>query len=267
MSTQKNNLLSLSLITTASIIATSTLTSRPVAAQTVEPVYPQPNSTNTTIDSTTPIEIRLTNQANINTSTVKFQLNGADLPGGTLSLNTANGTLSYKVTPTTFNIGDNTLQVQFQTKTGITSQFNWPFKLTGGTTATTPTTTTTTSTTTPTTPGTTTTTTIALKPQMTTQSFNGNALVLEGKTRPGATVRLTGQAVRPGTSLFSLGSVRIGSSDTSRSLGTTTVTADSQGFFSIQVDVLGDTKGTNYTMDLMATENNISESLEIKITR
>ncbi len=252
-------MLRLSLITTAGIIATSIFTIPSATAQSVEPIYPTPSSTNATIDSNSPIQIQLTNQPNIELSSIKFLLNGSDLIGGNLSVNTSSGTLLYKVTPTTFNIGTNTLQAQFVTKTGITSQFSWSFQLTGATATTTPVTTTTT-------PATTT-GVIPLKPSVTQQSFIGNALVLEGKTRPGAVIKVTGQATRPGTSLFSLGSVRIGSSDQTRSLNTTTVTADSQGLFKVQVDVLGDTTGTNYTMELTATENNMSESVAVQAKR
>ena len=50
-------------------------------------------------------------------------------------------------------------------------------------------------------------------------------------------------------------------------LVTTTVTADSQGLFKVQVDVLGDTTGTNYTMELTVTENNMSESMAVQAKR
>lgn len=264
---------SLTAATIAGVITSGSIF-MPASAQSVEPIYPMPGTTNGTLDSTTPIEVKLTEQPDIKIETIKFLLNGTEVTGN-LSLNTTDKTLLFKATPSTFNIGDNTLEVSFSTNDDIQSQFSWSFALTGAAATTptttptpTPTTTTTpTNTTTPTTTGTTPPAVIALKPELSSPRFVGSAMILEGKTRPNATVTVDIQATRPGVSLINLGSFRVGSSDESRALPKVSVTADSQGNFRTEFDVVGDTQGTQYNITTTAADGTVSESTVIKATR
>ncbi|NJN73409.1 MAG: hypothetical protein HC799_11680 [Limnothrix sp. RL_2_0] len=254
---------SLATATIAGVITSGSLF-MPAFAQSVEPVYPMPSSTNGTLDSTTPIEVKLTEQPDIKLETIKVLLNGTEVSGN-LSVNTVDKTLLFKATPSTFNIGDNTLAVSFMTSDAIQSEFSWSFALTGATT-TTPTTTST-ETTTPSTTETTTPTEIALKPELSSPRFVGSAMILEGKTRPNAKVTVDIQATRPGTSLFNLGSFRVGSSAEIRAIPTATVKADSQGNFRAEFDVVGDSQGTQYAVTTTAADGTVSESTTMTVTR
>jgi hypothetical protein len=257
--------ISLTTATIAGIISSGSIF-MPASAQSVEPVYPMPSSTNATLNSATPIEVKLTEQPDIQLSTIKFLLNGTKISGN-LSVNTADETLLFKAVPPTFNIGDNTLEVSFMTSDDIQSQFTWSFALTGAT-ATAPTTpATTTDTTTPAATETATPAAIALKPVLSTHRFVGSALILEGKTRPNAEVTVDIQATRPGTSLFNLGSFRVGSSAEMRAIPTATVTADAQGNFRAEFDVVGDAQGTQYDITTTAADGTVSESTMLKVTR
>lgn len=256
---------SLATATIAGVITSGSIF-MPASAQSVEPVYPLPSTTSGTLDSKTPIEIKLTEQPDIKLETIKFLLNGTEVTGN-LAVNTTDKTLLFKATPSTFNIGDNTLSVSFMTSDAIQSQFSWSFKLTGTTTTTPATTTPTNTTTTTTTPTTTTPAVTALKPELSSPRFVGTAMILEGKTRPNAVVTVDIQATRPGVSLINLGSFRVGSSSEVRSLPTASVTADAQGNFRTEFDVVGDAKGTQYDITTTAADGTVTESTATKITR
>lgn len=255
---------SLAAATIAGVITSGSIL-MPASAQSVEPVYPMPSTTNGTLNSTTPIEVKLTEQPDIKLDTIKFLLNGTEVTGN-LSLNTTDKTLLFKATPSTFNIGDNTLEVSFTTNDDIQSQFNWSFALTGATT-TTPITTTPVDATTPATTDATTPVEVALKPELSSPRFVGSALILEGKTRPNAVVTVDIQATRPGVSLLNLGGFRVGSEAEVRSLPTASVTADAQGNFRTEFDVIGDAQGTQYDVTTTAADDTVTESTMTKVTR
>ena len=187
-------------------------------AQIAEPIFPLPNSTNEAF--TRPIELKLTEQPQIKTDSIQIQLNGNPLEGN-LSIDTSDLSLGFQATPSNYNLGDNTLTVQFETQSGIQSQFSWPFIIS--------TVTPTAETTEP--AATTEAANIPLTPEFTTQSIEENTLVLAGKTQPGATVILNINATRPAASLVDLGPFSVTTGEAEQRQMSSSAVANSEGIF------------------------------------
>ena len=217
-------------------------------AQMAEPIFPLPNST--TAASTQPIEIRLTEQPQIKTDSIKVRLNGLPLEGN-LSIDTSDLSLSFQATPPNYNLGDNTLTVNFETQSGVQSQFRWPFTVEAAAAvdpadsevAAVPES-----------------TTIPLAPELTTQEIEGDTLMLSGQTQPGATVTLDVVATRPVASLVDLGPFSVTTGAPAPRQMSSSAVADADGMFTLEFDVTGDPVQTEYQVDATAVQGDLQES-------
>lgn len=230
-----------------------------VNAQTVEPTFPLPNSQNSSPEN--PIDFRLTEQPKIKLDTIKVFVNDNQVSNNSLSFDTSNRSIRFQGTPASYNIGQNMLRVEFETQSGIQSQFEWPFSI--GTTSTASTD----SSTSETTVIETDTTTIPLKPEFTRQAISGNTLVLEGKTRPGSSVNVEITATRPSSSLFDLGPIVISSGQAQQRSMSGTTTATSEGNFKLEFNVAADPAGTQYQVEATATEGTETDTTNITLAR
>lgn len=234
----------------------STLTS----AQTVEPIFPLPNTINE--PSTDSIELKLTEQPQIKLDTIQVLLNES-LINGNLSINTRDKSLFFQATPENYNFGDNTLTVQFETQAGVQSQFTWTFII--GIVEQPPDETLTETADEETVESET--PTIPLAPELTTQSISNNILVLAGKTQPGATITFNITATQPSTPLINLGAIVIsGINDQKRQMSESSV-ADSEGHFRIEFDVTEDPDQTQYKIEVIAVQEEEEETTTITLQR
>ncbi len=226
-------------------------------AQVVEPIFPLPSSTNEISDR--PIELKLTEQPQIKLDTIQVRLNNTLLEGN-LSIDTSELSLGFQATPPTYNLGDNTLTVQFETQSGVQSQFSWPFTVSTVTTledtaeseddmaepeA----------------------TNIPLAPEFTTQAIKENTLVLAGQTQPGATVNLNVTATRPVASLFDIGPFVLTTGEAEQREMSSSATADDDGVFKLEFDVTGDPEQTEYQIEAIATQGDVQETTSITLQR
>ena len=218
-------------------------------AQIAEPIFPVPNSTNEISDR--PIELKLTDQSQIDLDTIQVMLNGSPLDGN-LSINTSDRSLGFQAIPPNYNVGDNTLTVQFETQTGIQSQFSWPFTV---------------STVAPAAETAEPETSVSLMPEFTTQVIEENALVLAGTTQPGATVTLSITATRPVASLFDLGPFSVTSGEAEQRQMSASTTADGEGDFQLEFDVTGDPEQTEYQIEAIAAQGNLQETATTTLQR
>lgn len=219
-------------------------------AQITEPIFPAPNSTNEISDR--PVELKLTEQSKIKLDTIQVMLNGSPLDGN-LSINTSDRSLGFQAIPTNYNLGDNTLTVQFETQAGIQSQFSWPFTI---------------STVAPTAETTDEPEVSALLvPEFTTQMIEENALVLAGTTQPGAAVTLNITATRPVASLFDLGPFSVTSGEAEQRQMSASTTADDEGNFQLEFDVTSDPEQTEYQVEAIATQGESQETTTTTLQR
>lgn len=224
-------------------------------AQVAEPVFPLPNSTNEISDR--PIELKLTEQPEIKTDSIQVQLNGTLLDGN-LSIDTSDLSLGFQATPTSYNLGNNTLTVQFETQAGVQSEFTWPFIVSTVTADAEPE-----AEAVPETDA----EPVALAPEFTTQAVEEDALVLAGKTRPGAEVTLNVMATRPVASLFDLGPFSVSTGEAEQREMSASAVADSDGSFQVEFDVTGDPVQTEYQVDAIATQGDTQETTTVTLQR
>ncbi|NEQ54940.1 MAG: hypothetical protein F6K11_33260 [Leptolyngbya sp. SIO3F4] len=235
--------------TTLALLLAPGVGTKMAEAQVAEPIFPLPNSS--TAAATSPIEIKLTEQPQIKTDSIQVQLNGTPLEG-TLSIDTTDLSLGFQSSPRTYNLDENILTVQFETVSGVQSEFSWPFII--GTTATSADTTeaeVATATTAP---------TIPLAPEFTTQSVAGSTLTLAGQTQPGATVTLNVTATRPTASLVDIGPFSVTTGATAPREMSSSAVADADGMFTVEFDATGDPVETEYQVEAIAVQGNEQET-------
>ncbi|MEM9264856.1 MAG: hypothetical protein AAGA46_04975 [Cyanobacteria bacterium P01_F01_bin.13] len=223
-------------------------------AQVVEPIFPLPNSTNEASDQ--PIELKLTEQPQIKTDSIQVQLNGALLEGS-LSIDTSDLSLEFQATPPNYNLGDNLLTVQFETQSGVQSQFSWPFTIAAVATPAE----------TPEAEAAPEATTIPLAPELTTQSIEGDTLTLSGQTQPGATVTLNVTATIPASSLVDIGPFSITTEAPEPREMSSSAVADSDGVFNVEFDVASDPAETEYAVEAIATQGDLQETTTTTLQR
>jgi hypothetical protein len=244
--------MSQSFFAVTTILFTSFLGAQQAFAQSVEPTFPLPNSQNSTVN--TPIDLRLTEQPKIKLNTIKILVNGV-VVNGNLSVDTSNLSLRFQGTPSSYNIGQNTVQVEFENQAGIRSQFTWPFTIGAATATPTPQPT-------PTTP----TTPVALKPEFTRQTISGNTLILEGKTQAGSNMSVNIVATRPASSV-GLGPIIITTGNVQQRQMSATGTANPDGTFRFEFNVINDPKGTQYDVEATARQGNQQEVTTLVLKR
>jgi hypothetical protein len=252
--------------TLALAILGAVLGTTPKAAlgQSVEPISPLPNGDALTPDSA--IDLRLTEQPKIKLDTIAVLVNGTPVSGN-ISIDTSNLSLRFQGTPASYNLGTNTLEVKFETQSGIQSQFTWPFSVGAAAVPATPTTTTTTPSDTTNAATPVATTTIPLKPELTTQSVTGNTLVLEGKTQPGATVSVAITATRPAEPLVDIGPFVITSNRVDSRQMSGSGQANGDGTFRLEFDVVGDPAGTEYAIQTTSSQGSETATTASAVTR
>ena len=241
-----------------SVLGTSLLGAQMASAQAIKSISPAPNSVNTTLPQQ--LEMTLTEQSEIKLDTVKVWLNQQEVKGN-LAINTADRSLRFVGTPPTYNVGTNTVQVTYETQSGIKSQHQWPFAIdaaasTGQSSTST---------------GQSSTSTgqqaaVPLKPELTRQFINGNLLVLEGKTQPGASVAAAVNAMRP-ASAVNLGPISINTGQAQTRQLSANSMADNEGKFRMEFNVTGDPAGTQYNMTVTATNANQTDQTTALVTR
>ncbi len=225
-------------------------------AQMAEPIFPLPNST--TPASSQPIEIKLTEQPEIKTDSIQVQLNGVPLEGS-LSIDTSDLSLGFQATPSNYNLGNNTLSVQFETQAGVQSQFIWPFTIEA---VAAPVETTEPDVATAPNPA-----TIPLAPELSTQSIEEDTLTFAGQTQPGATVTLNVTATRPTTSLVDLGPFSVTTGASAPRQMSSSAVADAEGMFTLEFDVTGDPVETEYAVEAIATQGDNQDTTTTTLQR
>ncbi len=233
----------LTFLTTLGLLLASGVVTTVAKAQVAEPIFPLPASTNEVSDR--PIELKLTEQPEIKTESIQVQLNGTSLDGS-LSIDTSDLSLGFQATPSNYNLGNNTLTVEFETQTGVQSQFSWPFTIEAVTAPV--------ETTEPETVAAAAATTLPLAPEFTTQTIAGNTLTLSGQTQPGATVTLNIMATRPTASLVDIGPFAITTGESAPREMSSSAVADGAGLFNVEFDVTGDPVATEYAVEAIATQ-------------
>lgn len=241
---------SLAFWTTLTLLLASGLGANIAQAQIVEPIFPLPNSTNEVSDQ--PIELKLTEQPQIKLDSIQVRLNNTLLEGN-LSIDTSELSLGFQAIPPNYNVGENILTVQFETQSGVQSQFSWPFTVSTGT------------------PSEDTAepevTSVLLAPEFTTQAIKENTLVLAGQTQPGATVNLNVTATRPVASLLDIGPFVLTTGEAEQREMSSSATADDDGVFKLEFDVTGDPEQTEYQIEAIATQGDIQEITTITLQR
>ena len=224
-------------------------------AQMAEPVFPLPNST--TAASTQPIEIKLTEQPQIKTDSIQVQLNGTPLEGN-LSIDTNDLSLGFQATPPSYNLGNNTLTVQFETLAGVQSSFSWPFTIDAAAAV---------DTTEPEVATAPDAPIMTLAPEFTTQAIEGDTLILSGQTQPGANVTLDVTATRPAASLVDLGPFSVTTGTPEPRQMSSSAVADADGMFTLEFDVTGDPVQTEYQVNATAARGDAQETTTTDLQR
>lgn len=242
--------------TTLALLVAPSLGTPMAKAQVAEPIFPLPNSINEA--STQTIELKLTEQPEIKTDSIQVQLNGVPLEGS-LSIDTSDLSLGFQATPSNYNLGNNTLSVQFETQAGVQSQFIWPFTIEA---VAAPVETTEPDVATAPNPA-----TIPLAPELSTQSIEEDTLTFAGQTQPGATVTLNVTATRPTTSLVDLGPFSVTTGASAPRQMSSSAVADAEGMFTLEFDVTGDPVETEYAVEAIATQGDNQDTTTTTLQR